>query len=62
MRLTREGFSPWQLEGMDPATQEIISLPIESTLTMLDQMEDRWSPAQIESRWTTPIELGPIHQ
>lgn len=38
LRLSRTGFNPWQLEGMNPATEELVTLPIEETLTMLDQM------------------------
>ena len=37
--LTRDGFEPWELDGLNPATEEIDTLKVESIATLLDTMK-----------------------
>jgi len=38
-RLTRDGLQPWQLEGINEATEQLDELQVESLLTLLDSMK-----------------------
>lgn len=38
-RLTRDGFAPWELEGLNPTTEELDTLMIESVATLLDSLK-----------------------